>query len=55
MPVMAMMAGWVPELSGFLQFFFVGLLLLLVAVVGLFFLYVAGQLFRNPGRHDTRR
>jgi len=52
---MAPMAGWVPELSGFLQFFFVGLLLLLLGIVGLFFLYVAGQLFRNPGRRDTRR
>ena len=52
---MATMAGWVPELSGFLQFFFVGLLLLLLGIVGVFFLYVAGQLFRNPGRRDTRR
>ena len=52
---MAVLAGWVPDIHGFLQWFFVGLLLFLVAVVGLFFLFVAGQLIRNPGRGERRR
>lgn len=49
---MTLLGGWVPRLSGFIEWFFAGLLVFLVAVVGVFFLYVAGQLFRNPGRGE---
>lgn len=37
-------------ISGFLEWFFLGLLSLLVGAVGLFGLLIALQLFRNPGR-----
>ena len=37
-------------ISGFLEWFFLGLLTLLVGAVSLFGLYAALQLFRNPGR-----
>jgi hypothetical protein len=37
-------------IQGFLEWFFAGLLALLVGIVGLFGLYVGLQLFRNPGR-----
>ena len=40
---------------GFLEDFFAGMLSLLVIVVGIFALYVAGQLVRNPGRRDRSR
>jgi hypothetical protein len=39
----------------FLQLVFVGLLVALVGIVGLFFLYLATQLIRNPGRPPRRR
>jgi hypothetical protein len=39
----------------FLQLVFVGLLVGLVGLVGLFFLYLAAQLIRNPGRAPRRR
>jgi hypothetical protein len=42
-------------IQGFLEWFFVGLLVALVGVVGLFFLYLAAQLVRNPGRAPRRR
>jgi hypothetical protein len=42
-------------ISGFLEWFFLGLLSLLVGAVGLFGLFVALQLFRNPGRSKPRR
>jgi len=51
----AMIAGLLPHLSGFLQYFFVGLLLLLVGAVGVFFVFVAVQLVRNPGRRGSPR
>jgi hypothetical protein len=41
-------------ISGFLEWFFLGLLSFLVVAVGAFSLYAAAQLFRNPGR-PTRR
>jgi hypothetical protein len=41
--------GW-----GFLEWFFAGLLAFLVALVGLFFLYLVAQLFLNPGRRPRR-
>jgi hypothetical protein len=37
-------------IQGFLEWFFAGLLAMLVGIVSLFALYVAVQLFRNPGR-----
>jgi hypothetical protein len=43
-------AGVFPHLSGFLQYFFVGLLVVLVGLVGLFFVFLVVQLVRNPGR-----
>jgi hypothetical protein len=39
----------------FLQSFFVGLLVLLVGLVGLFFVFLAAQLIRNPGRGPRTR
>jgi hypothetical protein len=39
---------------GFLEWFFAGLLAVLVAVVGVVFLYLIVQLFRNPGRRPRR-
>jgi hypothetical protein len=38
-------------ISGFLEWFFVLLLVGLVGATGLFAVFVAAQLFRNPGRH----
>jgi hypothetical protein len=37
-------------IQGFLEWFFAGLLGLLVLIVSVFALYVGLQLFRNPGR-----
>jgi hypothetical protein len=42
-------------ISGFLEWFFLGLLMLLVVVVSFFGLFVAIQLFRNPGRAPRPR
>ena len=42
-------------IQGFLEWFFVGLLVSLLGIVGLFFLYAASQLVRNPGRPPRRR
>ncbi len=47
-------------ISGFLEWFFIGLLSLLVVAVSLFGLFVAIQFFRNPvrprrSRASTRR
>ncbi|HLB63116.1 MAG TPA: hypothetical protein VJN50_10390 [Actinomycetota bacterium] len=42
-----MLAAW-----GFLEFFFAGLLAVLVGIVGLFALYAFVQLFRNPARRS---
>jgi hypothetical protein len=42
-------------ISGFLEWFFAGLLTLLVGVVGLFALFLFVQLFRNPGRTPRSR
>jgi threonine/homoserine/homoserine lactone efflux protein len=52
MVFMTRVAEFIPHLSGFLQWFFVGLLVTLVGLVGVFFLFVATQLFRNPGRRS---
>ncbi len=37
---------------GFLEWFFLGLLVALIGLVGLFALYVAAQMFRNPARRS---
>ena len=37
-------------INGFLEWFFLGLLMLLVVIVSVFGLFVAIQFFRNPGR-----
>jgi len=41
-------------IQGFLEWFFVGLLASLLGVVGLFSLYAASQVLRNPGRSPRR-
>jgi hypothetical protein len=42
-------------ISGFLEWFFLGLLMLLVVVVSVFGLFIAIQFFRNPGRAPRPR
>ncbi|MEO8476819.1 MAG: hypothetical protein ABI572_07175 [Actinomycetota bacterium] len=42
-------------IQGFLEWFFVGLLVTLVGIVGLFALYLAAQLVRNPAREPRGR
>jgi len=44
-----MLAAW-----GFLEWFFAGVLAVLVGVVGVFFLYIVAQLFVNPARRAAR-
>lgn len=51
---MSLLSVIVPEVHGFLELFFLGLLVLLLAGVGVFALYVIGQQFRNPGRSARR-
>jgi hypothetical protein len=48
-------AELLPHPHGFLEFFFLGMLLSLLVAVGLFALFVVGQLFRNPGRKPRHR
>ena len=42
-------------IHGFLEWFFAGMLSVLVIAVGVFALFVAVQLFRNPGRQSRTR
>lgn len=42
-------------INGFLEWFFLGLLSLLVVAVTVFFVFMAVQFFRNPGRRHSRR
>jgi hypothetical protein len=42
-------------IDGFLEWFFIGLLTLLVAAVSVFGLFMAIQFFRNPGRAPRPR
>ena len=42
-------------INGFLEWFFLGLLTLLVGAVSLFGLFMAAQFFRNPGRAPRTR
>ena len=51
MPLLAVI--W-PETQGLLEWVFLGLLVLLTALVGLFAVYVGAQQFRNPGRPQRR-
>jgi hypothetical protein len=44
-----MLAAW-----GFLEWFFAGVLVLLLGVVGVFFLYLIATLFVNPARRSAR-
>ena len=44
-----MLAAW-----GFLEWFFAGVLVLLLGVVGIFFLYLMVSLFVNPARRSAR-
>jgi hypothetical protein len=44
----------VVAISGFLEWFFAGLLTMLVGAVGLCAIFVFVQLFRNPGRQPRR-
>jgi hypothetical protein len=41
-------------IQGFLEYFFLGLLILLLGAVGLFAVFLALQLIRNPGRPHRR-
>jgi len=45
---------WIPHHLGWLELIFLGLLASLVAIVGIFALYVIAQQFRNPGRPSRR-
>jgi hypothetical protein len=47
--------GAVLAINGFLEWFFLGLLTLLVAAVSVFGLLLAAQFFRNPGRSSRPR
>jgi hypothetical protein len=51
---MGALAVIVPQVHGFLELFFLGLLGLLVVVVGVFAVFVIVQQFRNPGRPPGR-
>ncbi len=51
---MGALAVIVPQVHGFLELFFLGLLGLLVVVVGAFSVFVIVQQFRNPGRPARR-
>jgi hypothetical protein len=42
-------------IHGFLEFFFAGLLVTLLGAVGLFAIFLAVQLIRNPGRGSRAR
>ena len=42
-------------INGFLEWFFLGLLSLLVVAVTVFFVFMAVQFFRNPGRPRKMR
>lgn len=54
MSVTALIASFFPDIKGVLEAVFIGLLVLLAGLVGVFALYVMGQQFRNPGRREGR-
>jgi len=49
---MAVLGAFFPEIKGWLEAIFIGLLVLLAGAVGLFALFVIAQQFRNPGRRE---
>lgn len=51
---MTLLAVIWPEAQGLLEWIFLGLLVLLSAIVGVFAVYVGAQQFRNPGRPERR-
>ncbi|HET9310523.1 MAG TPA: hypothetical protein VFP41_04770 [Actinomycetota bacterium] len=50
MPDITVLASFFPDIEGWLEAIFVGLLVLLAGAVGVFALFVIAQQFRNPGR-----
>ena len=52
MPADVLIASFFPEIKGWLEAIFIGLLVLMAGAVGLFALFVIAQQFRNPGRRD---
>ena len=50
MPDPTVIAAFFPEIEGWLEAIFVGLLVILAGAVGVFALFVIAQQFRNPGR-----
>jgi hypothetical protein len=48
----ALIGGFFPEIKGWLEAVFIGLLVLLAGAVGMFALFVIAQQFRNPGRRE---
>ena len=52
MPADVLIASFFPEIKGWLEAIFIGLLVLMAGAVGLFSLFVIAQQFRNPGRRD---
>lgn len=51
MPLLAVI--W-PEAQGLLEWIFLGMLVFLTVLVGVFAVYVGAQQFRNPGRPQRR-
>ena len=49
-PDPTVIAAFFPEIEGWLEAIFVGLLVILAGAVGVFALFVIAQQFRNPGR-----
>ena len=52
MSAAVVVASFFPEVKGWLEAIFIGLLVALAGAVGLFALFVIAQQFRNPGRRD---
>jgi hypothetical protein len=52
MPDTDLVAAFFPEIHGWLEAIFVGLLVILAGAVGVFALFVIVQQFRNPGRRE---
>ena len=52
MSAAVLIASFFPDIKGWLEAIFIGLLVLLAGAVGLFALFVIAQQFRNPGRRD---
>ena len=50
MPDATLLASFFPEIKGWLEAIFVGLLVILAAAVGVFAIFLIANQFRNPGR-----